>query len=94
MKTPCPSCATVHHPMMTRAMRTSPGQTFQLLDNAGHPAEIGRADFAALSRACPRPFRIQSRTASRSAKTCHVWVSMDPGHWERISEARKKKAAS
>lgn len=77
-------------PDLTRAMRTNPGQTFQLLDDSGKPALISRVDSAALTRSVPKPFRVQARAIQvGDRKTVHVWVSMDPAYWEQVQAAKK-----
>ena len=68
---------------LVRQMRLTPGVTYALTDGI----ELRRfttADTAALSRACPRPFRMQSRAAGKGFR--NIWVSCDPGHWERLGK--------
>ena len=79
---------------LIRAMRGNPGVTYQLLDDDMQPLAVAKADYAALLGASRKPFRVQSRSLpGRTDGARHVWVSMDPGHWERQAELRKKKAS-
>ena len=80
---------------LIRAMRGRPGVTFLLLDDDGNPLTVAKADYNALIGAKKKPFRVQSRIIPRRADGArHVWVSMDPGHWERQAKLRGKGKAS
>lgn len=74
---------------LIREMRANPAATYQLLVAGGNPATFTESDVAALRSSSSRPYRIQSREVAREPKLRHVWVSMDPGHWERMDKARK-----
>ena len=74
---------------LTRHMRLNPGVTFLLTGPDGAARDFSAADVGALVRGCPEPFRVQSR-ATGAGKDRHVWVSMDPGHWEALSKRRAK----
>jgi hypothetical protein len=73
---------------LRREMRLNPGVTYQLLDDHGEPAAFHPLDYAALVKAAPRPYRVQSRAvpgkmlAGKAFR--YVWVSLDPGHWEHV----------
>lgn len=80
---------------LVRIMRGRPGITFLLLDDDGNPLTVARADYNALIGAKKKPFRVQSRSIPRRTDGArHVWVSMDPGHWERQAKLRGKGKAS
>lgn len=76
---------------LLRAMKMNPSQTFLLLDDDGQPLEMPNADVAALRTNCRRPYRLQSRRVEGAEHKRLVWVSMDPGHWERNDQIRGKK---
>lgn len=76
---------------LIRSMRVNPGITYKLLDNNGNSLRVTKADYSALMRSCPRPFRIQSRTIPKNNEGDRiVWVSMDPGHWAKHENSKKK----
>ena len=81
----------VVHPDLVRAMRANPSQTFQLLDDDGNPAEMLKVDADTLRSSCKRPYRIQTRVVAVRGTHRHVWLSMDPGHWERVDTQYAKK---
>jgi hypothetical protein len=76
---------------MLRTMRSNPGHAFQLADDAGRPLVLPVARTAALSKACPRPYRIQTRTADDSKSHRHVWISFDPAYWQNKPTKGTKK---
>lgn len=76
---------------LLRAMKMNPSQTFLLLDDDGQPLEMPNADVAALRTNCRRPYRLQSRRVEGAEHKRLVWVSMDPGHWERNDQKKEKK---
>lgn len=69
---------------MLHALRANPGVEFQLCDDQRHPVVMTRARAAALSKSCPRPYRVQTREDGDSTGRRIVWVSMDPAHWETV----------
>ena len=75
---------------LIRAMRTNPGQTFQLLGEDSQPVEFTKADCGALVGSCPRPYRVESRAATPGSDKHIIWVSMDPAHWENVDRKRGK----
>ena len=80
---------------LIRAMRGNPGSTFQMLDDDGQPLAVAKDDYNALMRSCPKPFRLQSRSLpNRRDGARLVWLSMDPGHWERQAKLRHKRNAA
>ena len=80
---------------LIRVMRGRPGVTFLLLDDDGNPLTVARADYNALIGAKKKPFRVQSRIIPRRTDGArHVWVSMDPGHWEHQAKLRGKGKAA
>ena len=80
---------------LIRAMRGNPGVTYQLLDDDMQPLAVAKADYTALLGASRKPFRVQSRSLpDRKDGARHVWVSMDPGHWERQAKLRHKRNAA
>lgn len=82
---------------LIREMRLNPGVTFQLLDEHGDALEVVHADYAALLRGVHRPFRVQSRASNKALAGKayrHVWVSFDPGYWEKHAGKRKRGGAT
>ena len=72
---------------LIRAMRLNPGVTYLLPDSGGPGRVFSTADASALVAACPRPFRVQTRSATGGR---HIWVSCDPGHWEALTKKETK----
>lgn len=73
---------------LIRHMRLNPGATYLLTRPGGAGKPFSAADVGAIVRGCPKPFWVQSR-AIGAGKDRHVWVSMDPGHWEALSKRQK-----
>ena len=76
---------------LIREMRLNPQVTFQLFDADGEPLEFSPKKVTALAVVCPRPYRVQSRYVGNDRTARHVWVSMDPGHWERHEQKKKEQ---
>ena len=68
---------------LIRAMRLNPGVTYLLTGEGGADRAFSKDDASALVAACPRPFRVQTRSATGGR---HIWVSCDPGHWEALTK--------
>lgn len=79
---------------LLRQMRLNPGVSYQLLDDNHTPLKMANADQEALRSACPKPFRVQSRAVDINDRDGlrYIFVSFDPGHWERTAGWRKRKA--
>ena len=75
---------------LLRHMKRNPGVTYMLLDENGAPLVLTKQQASALSKT-REPYRLQSRAADDQGGR-HVWVSMDPAHWETIKAARVKAA--
>lgn len=77
---------------LLRMMRSHPGTTFQLTNDDGTPLRMSWRRYLALHKACPRPFRLQSRSLTgRKEDDRQVWVSLDPAYWEHQKHLREKK---
>ena len=79
--------------LISREMRSeltrNPGVTFQLVHDDGSPQTFPKKAVLAAQSSCPHPFRIQSRATTGGR--FHLWVSMDPAYWERVSKQRKRE---
>lgn len=70
-------------PEMRSLLKRSPGVVFQLCNDDGSPHILSRARFNSATQAAQPPYRLMSRAAGRSSERL-VWISNDPGYWERL----------
>lgn len=76
-------------PGLLREMQANPGETYLLGGPGGQPRPFHTSDAQLLAKACPRPFRVQTRHVGKDKRA--VWVSNDPAHWEKVDTRRRNR---
>lgn len=79
---------------MRSLLKRSPGAAFLICDDDGKPHIMPMKLLNALRQSCPRPYRILTRQATARKSERYVWISNDPGHWERLDQKRRQSSTS